>query len=258
MLFCKEIPINDKSSYLQGFSPDLGYVSFIKKKRTSGRISSGPKLGNTYHHQISAQNILLPFQLVEVLYQPSGQAYKILESTPIFQYEALYHSIEAQSCLAILIQLARDICLDHEVWEESYALLCHVFYKAHQLYTENSQRTSEGMLSLLALAELRFLAIGGYLHSAQDEYVQDTIYESASLRFISDVKSCSYGKLCSSVLSYKTSRLFLQLASRYFRNLMDKDYNEFSYLSQLFYLQDLSQNFFEERKKKMEKRQAEN
>lgn len=220
-LLCREIHFKDDVSYLQGFSPSLGFASFLKKNTK----------GQKY------LNALSPFQLVQVMCQVSGQAYQILESEILFSFQFLVESVEAQALLNILLDFSRDLTMEQDEKEELYELLVYAFYALEQQGQKHSFLSKEMFLKILALAEIKLLFLFSYIQSPQDEPLKEYAFQKRFMELLAHLQHLSLNKLFT--LELKTTEIYqlLHIASQYFRMLFSKDYNHLEYFNSLFAFQ---------------------
>lgn len=221
VLLCREIIFKDDLSYLQGFSAQLGFTSFLKKR--------GKGQDSVKH--------LAPFQLVNVLCQPSGQAYRVKESEHLYSFQFLIESVEAQALLNILLDLCKDLSMEQDAKEGLYELLVYAFYALEQRGLKEAALPREFYLKILALAEIKLLFLFYYIQSKEDEPLKEYRFHQGFMDLLVHIKDLAMPKLFS--LHLETTEVFqlLTLASKYFKLLLAKDYNQLDYFNSLFMFQ---------------------
>lgn len=223
VLLCREIEVKDDLNYLQGFSAQLGFVSFVKKKTKKRQ----------------GQNALAPFQLVELLCKPSGQAFKIEEFEIQFSFRFLMESIEAQALLRILIDFSKDLSMEQEEKKSLYEVLVYAFYALEEQGTKKLPLPKEFFLKILVLAEVKLLFSFHYIQHLEEEPLKEYRFQPRMKELLTYIQKEKVARLFLLDLQTQEIHQLLNLVSKYFRMLFFKDYHQFSFFDALFSFESL-------------------
>lgn len=218
VLLCRQTNLNENTAYLNGFSPDLGYVSFLTKIPKRKTKSSLP-------------NINTLIDAVVNYYDFEGQKKaKMLEFEQEYVYSNLICSPEGQYISKILTDLAIDLSLEHDddFKLKIYKLLVHAFYALDFKLGKSRENLLQELLRILVITELKMLSEANYIHSFDDKIIRDLSYGKSFEEFFSFVLANNGMNLYKCRAGFRLVKQAKEIIERYTTSLLDKNYNNLS------------------------------